>query len=147
MREYYLLDPELVARQVKNFAFTQSMIQQELHGIFGSETLRDMKEILALYNIYEEGATFDIDSNNGDYVPAEHRFKIIRSIIDKEARFLFSQPPVITLKDTKSSTRDKNGQIINRLQANQDLVEAVLEANALEKITKLQTSQPEWWII
>lgn len=129
MREYYLLDPELVARQVKNFAFTQSMIQQELHGIFGSETLRDMKEILALYNIYEEGATFDIDSNNGDYVPAEHRFKIIRSIIDKEARFLFSQPPVITLKDTKSSTRDKNGQIVNRLQANQDLVEAVLGAN------------------
>ena len=129
MREYYLLDPELVARQVKNFAFTQSMIQQELHGIFGSETLRDMKEILALYNIYEEGATFDIDSNNGDYVPAEHRFKIIRSIIDKEARFLFSQPPVITLKDIKSSTRDKDGQIVNRLQANQDLVEAVLEAN------------------
>ena len=129
MREYYLLDPELVARQVKNFAFTQSMIQQELHGIFGSETLRDMKEILALYNIYEEGATFDIDSNNGDYVPAEHRFKIIRSIIDKEARFLFSQPPVITLKDTNSSTRDKNGQIVNRLQANQDLVEAVLVAN------------------
>lgn len=129
MREYYLLDPELVARQVKNFAFTQSMIQQELHGIFGSETLRDMKEILALYNIYEEGATFDIDSNNGDYVPAEHRFKIIRSIIDKEARFLFSQPPVITLKDIKSSTRDKNGQIVNRLQANQDLVEAVLGAN------------------
>lgn len=129
MREYYLLDPELVARQVKNFAFTQSMIQQELHGIFGSETLRDMKEILALYNIYEEGATFDIDSNNGDYVPAEHRFKIIRSIIDKEARFLFSQPPVITLKDTKSSTRDRNGQIVNRLQANQDLVEAVLGAN------------------
>lgn len=129
MREHYLLDPELVARQVKNFAFTQSMIQQELHGIFGSETLRDMKEILALYNIYEEGATFDIDSNNGDYVPAEHRFKIIRSIIDKEARFLFSQPPVITLKDIKSSTRDKNGQIVNRLQANQDLVEAVLGAN------------------
>ena len=129
MREHYLLDSEVIARQVKDFAFTQSMIQQELHGIFGSETLRDMKEILALYNIYEEGATFDMDSSTGDYVPAEHRFKIIRSIIDKEARFLFSQPPVITLKDTESSTRDSEGQIVNRLQANQDLVEAVLGAN------------------
>ena len=48
------VDQELIARQVKEFAFTQSLIQMELHGIFGSETLRDMKEIIALYNIYEE---------------------------------------------------------------------------------------------
>ena len=122
-------DSELIARQVKEFAFTQSMIQQELHGIFGSETLRDMKEILTLYNIYEEGSKFEIDSGSGDYVPAEHRFKIIRSIIDKEARFLFSQPPVITLEDTEGQTRGTDGKIINRLEPNQNLIESVLEAN------------------
>lgn len=122
-------DKEIVARQVKEFAFTQSLIQQELHGIFGSETLRDMKEILALYNIYEEGAEFDIDSGSGDYIPADHRFKIIRSIIDKEARFLFSQPPVITLEDTGGQQRDEDGKIVNRLESNQSLVESVLTGN------------------
>ena len=120
---------EIIARQVKEFAFTQSLIQQELHGIFGAETLRDMKEILALYNIYEEGADFNVDNNSGDYVPAEHRFKIIRSIIDKEARFLFSQPPVITLEDLSAQQRDTNGSLINRLEPNQILVESVLQAN------------------
>lgn len=122
-------DKEIIARQVKEFAFTQSLIQQELHGIFGAETLRDMKEILALYNIYEEGADFNVDSSSGDYVPAEHRFKIIRSIIDKEARFLFSQPPVITLEDSETQQRGDDGKLINRLEPNQALLESVLQAN------------------
>lgn len=123
------VDQDLIARQVKEFAFTQSLIQMELHGIFGSETLRDMKEIIALYNIYEEGASFDQDNNSGDYVPADHHFKIIRSLIEKEARFLFSQPPTITLEDTQGQTRSTDGQLINRLEPNQMLVEAVLKAN------------------
>lgn len=123
------VDQELIARQAKEFAFTQSLIQMELHGIFGSETLRDMKEIIALYNIYEEGASFDQDNNSGDYVPADHHFKIIRSLIEKEARFLFSQPPTITLEDTEGPTRSDDGQLVNRLEPNQMLVEAVLEAN------------------
>lgn len=123
------VDKELIARQVKEFTFTQSLIQKELHGIFGSETLRDMKEIIGLYNIYEEGATFDQDNNSGDYVPADHRFKIIRSLIEKEARFLFSQPPTITLEDTQGQTRDSDGKLINRLEPNQQLIEAVLKAN------------------
>ena len=122
-------DKEIIARQVQNFVFTRSMIQQELHGIFGAETLRDMNEILALYNIYEEGASFDQDNTSGDYVPAEHRFKIIRSIIDKEARFLFSQPPTITLEDVQGTTKDDSGKAINRLEPNQNLVESVLKAN------------------
>lgn len=120
---------EIIARQMKEFMFTRSIIQQELHGIFGSETLRDMNEILALYNIYEEGASFDQDSNSGDYVPADHHFKTIRAIIDKEARFLFSQPPAITLEDTEGQSRDNEGKLINRLEPNQMLVESVLKAN------------------
>lgn len=121
---------ETIARQIKEFAFTQSMIQQELHGIFGSETLRDMREILALYNIYEEGAEFNQDNTSGDYVPAEHRFKIIRGIIDKEARFLFSQPPLITLVDTQGQTKGEDGKVINRLEPNQNLIDSVLSANS-----------------
>lgn len=123
MREF---KQEIIIRQMREFTFTQSLIQQELHGIFGSETLRDLKEILNLYYIYETGADFDIDNNSGDYVPADHQFKIIKSMIDKEARFLFSQPPLITLEDTevKGASSDQN-----RLEPNQALVEAVLQKN------------------
>ena len=121
------IDPDLIARQIKEFAFTQSLIQQELHGIFGTETLQDMREILELYNIYEMGATFDQDNNSGDYVPADHQFKIIKSMIDKEARFLFGQPPTITLEDTEAPVKKEGAQ--NRIEPNQALVEMVLKKN------------------
>lgn len=118
-----------VTQQMKTFAFTQSVIQQELHGLFGSETLKDLREILALYSIYENGAEFDVDSNSNDYVAADHHFKIIKGLIDKEARFLFSQPPTITLEDTIEAQKDSEGKVINRLEANQVLLEKVLNAN------------------
>lgn len=126
MKKY---NADTVAWQMKSFAFTQSMIQQELSGIFGSQVLRDMHELLELYNIYEEGVSFDPDNTSGDYVPADHHFKIIRGLIDKEARFLFSQPPTITLEDTLDSEKDEEGNLVNRLEANQALVNKVLDKN------------------
>ena len=127
--EIAYIDKEFAVSRVREFAFTRSLIQQELEGLFGSETLRDMKEILALYTIYEQGAEFDPDNQSGDYVPANHHFRQIAALIDKEARFLFSQPPAITLEDLKGTSRDSTGAKINRLEPNQVLVEKVLKAN------------------
>lgn len=127
--EIAYVDQELVARQVKEFTFTRALIQQELEGLFGSETLRDMKEIMALYTIYEVGAEFDPDNQSGDYVPADHHFRQIAALIDKEARFLFSQPPTITLEDMKSTQRNEKGAKVNRLEPNQVLLNKVLKAN------------------
>lgn len=115
------------SRMQREFNFTQSLINQELHGIFGSETRRDLNEILGLYQIYERGAQFDIDNTSGDYIPANHRFRMIASLIDKEARFLFSQPPVISLEDMKQNTSSDNTS--NRLEPNQVLLESVLKKN------------------
>ncbi len=114
---------EYVTQQFQDFNYTRSLIQQELSGIFGTETMRDMKEILALYNIYEQGTEFDPEGGNGDYVPADHRFKTIKSLIDKEARFLFSVPPTINLIDSEPNTEN------NRIANNQELVKIVLEKN------------------
>lgn len=113
---------DVILKQWQDYNLARSLIQNELTGIFGSETLRDMNEILALYNIYENGANFETE-NNGDYVPAQHKFKIIRGLINKEARFLFSVPPTISLKDL-SPEPDKN-----RLQPNEQLIDTVLSKN------------------
>lgn len=118
-----------ITGQWKEFTFAKSVIETELTGIFGTETRRDLSEILALYSIYESGADFDIDITHSDYVAANHRFKIIRSIIDKEARFLFSHPPKITLEDASETAKDENGKPINRLEANELLLEKVLQSN------------------
>lgn len=120
---------DVITRQMKEFAYTQSLIQSELNGIFGSETLRDMKEILMLYTIYEKGAEFNPDSTSGDYVPADHKFRQIAALINKEARFMFSKSPTITLEDLKPAAKGESGERVNRLEANQTLIEEVLKAN------------------
>lgn len=113
-----------VAEQVKDFSIARSLIQAELTGIFGSETMQDLNEILALYQIYEEGTKFDVEGGgDGDYIPAQHRFKTIKSLIDKEARFLFSVPPTITIEDSEP---DGN---TSRIAPNQFLVKEVLDKN------------------
>ena len=123
MRIIDFVNEELISQQSKEFTHTQTMIQQELYGIFGSETLRDLKEILALYDIYEIGADFKQDSNSGDYTPANHKFRTAASLIDKEARFMFSEPPVITLQDLEGDAEE------NRLESNETLLESVLVKN------------------
>lgn len=115
---------ELLTQQWQDFNLAKSLIQQELTGVFGSETMHDLNEILTLYDIYEHGAKFDPEGGaGGDFIPANHKFKIIKELIDKEARFLFSVPPEITLTD--SETEGDN----SRINPNQKLIKEVLEKN------------------
>lgn len=120
---------DYITKQAKDFTFTSSLITNELSGIYGSETLKDMKEIIALYAIYSLGVDFEPDNTTGDYVTADHKFKIIKSLIDKEARFLFSNPPTITLEDMNEVQKDQNGKPINRLEPNEALLDKVLQTN------------------
>lgn len=113
-----ILDTQKLTRQFKNYNITRSFINAELAGIFGTETLRDMQEIIALYDIYENGVAYEAEGGKGDYIPSTHRYKTIRSLIDKEARFLFSIPPTINIMG-----EDKN------ISNNQLLVQKVLETN------------------
>lgn len=113
---------DTILQQWQDYNLARSLIQSELTGVFGSETMRNLNEILALYEIYEEGATFDTE-NNGDYVPAQHKFKLIQELINKEARFLFSVPPTITLKDTEDTKET------DRLKPNEKLINEVLDKN------------------
>lgn len=110
--------------QIKGYNITRSLINQELTGLFNTETLRDMQDILHMYKIYEEGASFTTDSSSGDYLPSTWHSKQIKSLIDKEARFLFSEPPDIRLSDSETDTIDNS-----RIAANQQLLKIVLNNN------------------
>ena len=67
------------------------LIRAELEGLYGTNVLSDMKEIIDLYDIYERGAPFPVETQ-GDYVPANLKYKSISALVNKEARFLFSKP-------------------------------------------------------
>lgn len=69
-----------------------NLITDELSGIYGSNVLANMEQIIKYYNIYENGAEF-VANTDSDYKPAELHYKLIQSLIDTEARFLFCKPP------------------------------------------------------
>ena len=54
---------------------------------------RELLQIQQNYIDYKEGAKFYTEGSAGDYVPSNIKFKIAKTLIDKEARFMFSQTP------------------------------------------------------
>jgi hypothetical protein len=117
------IEERVLTPQYKNFNVARSLIQTELEGLFGTNTLRDLKDILNLYNVYENGADFTPETN-GDYVPSTHKYKHIKSLIDKEARFLFSVPPVITIHPV-----EERKELEAPTQETQYLVDTVFKSN------------------
>lgn len=69
-----------------------SLITAELEGLYGTHVLHDMHQIIKLYDVYENGAEYAVESSP-DYVAANLRYKKARSLLNKEARFLFSTTP------------------------------------------------------
>lgn len=70
-----------------------SLISAELEGLYGSQVLSEMAEIIGYYDVYEKGAGFKAEGSKGDYTPSDLKFKQASSLINKEARFLFSRSP------------------------------------------------------
>lgn len=103
----------------------RNLITEELSGLYGNQVLADMGKIINYYNIYDRGTDFPV-STESDYIPAELKYKKIRSLIDKEARFLFAKPPEYFVKPKEIS--EQNNQICSDYQA---LLDAVLKENRI----------------
>ena len=103
----------------------RNLITEELSGLYGNQVLADMGKIINYYNIYDRGTDFPV-STESDYIPAELKYKKIRSLIDKEARFLFAKPPEYFVKPKEVS--EQNNQICSDYQA---LLDTVLKENRI----------------
>lgn len=97
-----------------------------------SHTLDELTQICKYYKVYKKGASFTVEGTNGDYVPAKLNYKMAASLINKEARFLFAEPPDITVEpkgDVGKITEDAK----NALTVMNDLVKTVLDKNNFEE--------------
>ena len=88
-----MADIERVDVVASGLRIPYSLISGELEGLYGSRVLAEMKEIIGYYDVYEKGAQFKTEGSRSDYVPSDLRFKQASSLINKEARFLFSRSP------------------------------------------------------
>ncbi len=105
-----------------------SLIKAELEGMYGSAVLRDMYEIIQLYDIYEKGVQYPVEGTK-DYTPADLRYKITRALIDKEARFLFSKSPDLFVDVDLGDTKEQRDKAKEAATIYQELVDKVLKEN------------------
>ena len=88
----------------------QNIIQAELGGLYGSEIIREMNEIIKLYDIYEgPGQDWIVDEK--DYTPTKKKTNYIKKLIKEEARFLFGKAPTFTVKVDEDSLQDQAEEI------------------------------------
>lgn len=107
------------------------LLQDEVTGANSGLWLEEMTRILDYYKIYSQGKEFLTEGSNGDYVSADLKFKKSASLINKEARFMFSKTPVIKVisEDLKANT----ATIDNDMSILQSLVDAVLKSNMFSR--------------
>lgn len=109
-----------------------SLINAEIEGA-AKDTLDELTRICKYYRIYKKGADFAVEGSNGDYVPATLHYKVSASLVNKEARFLFAEPPTIQI-EPKGSVGKVTEDSKEAITALNDLVKTVLDANNFEDI-------------
>lgn len=108
-----------------------ALINAEIAGA-AKDTLDELTQICKYYKVYKKGASFTVEGTNGDYVPAKLKYKMAASLINKEARFLFAEPPDITVEpkgDVGKITEDAK----MALTIMNDVVKTILDANKFEE--------------
>lgn len=106
------------------------LINAEVSGS-ANETLEEFSEICKYYITYKKGAKFTVEGTNNDYVPATLRYKLAAALVNKEARFLFAEPP-----DIKAEPKGDVGVVSqdakDAITVLNDLLKTVLESNMFE---------------
>ena len=106
------------------------LINMEVSGAT-KETLDEFTEICRFYRTYKKGAKFAVEGTNNDYVPAKLKYKVAASLINKEARFLFAEPPDIKV-DAKGDVGKVSQDAKDALTVLNDLLKTVFEKNMFE---------------
>lgn len=101
-----------------------SIIGDDIEQALKDDYYQEMNQIISLYNAYRRGMKFITEGSNANYVPSDLRYKKAASIINKEARFLFANPPTFNLNidDVSEETKVQNTIL-------QDFLDKVLEKN------------------
>lgn len=109
-----------------------ALINAEIAGA-AKDTLDELTQICKYYKVYKKGASFTVEGTNGDYVPAKLKYKMAASLINKEARFLFAEPPDITVEPKGDAGKITEDAKI-ALTIMNDVVKTILDANKFEDV-------------
>lgn len=115
--------------------FPYFVLRNEIESGY-SEYTKELVDIRNFYEDYKKGAIFYPEGTGGDYVASDTRFKIMKTLIDREARFMFSQTPEIKIKSRNIEDEDE-GKKIDQYNL---LISQVLKESKFQK-TLLQSAK------
>ena len=87
-------------------------IQTEITGLYGNEVIKEMNEIINLYDIYD-GKGQEWNNDELDYIPTKKRTNYIKKLIKEEARFLFGKTPDLNVQSENENEEAKVEEINN----------------------------------
>lgn len=127
------IESNQAAKLRRIFNLPQFIYKDELDGIYGSNILAETRELIKYYEIYERGTEFSAEGSNGNYIPSDLRYQKIKSLIDKEARFLFAKTPDfwVDVEITKDMSKDQKEELKQQQTVLQNLVDSVIKENKL----------------
>lgn len=105
-----------------------SLIKAELEGLYGTNVLQDMQNIIDLYDVYEHGAEYTAEASK-DYIPANLRYKKAKSLINKIVRFMFSKTPDFFVDTAVGANKVETERNKEASTVYKSLIDAVLFEN------------------
>ncbi len=103
-------------------------IRAEVNGLYGEDVLRDLHEIIGLYNMYDgTGQDWEV-SDELDYKPAKKRTNFIKKIIKEQARFLFGRTPEFSFICEDDETKIRIEQFFNGILNDNNFTDKIIKA-------------------
>jgi hypothetical protein len=122
---------EGAVEEIKSYVqIPYNVISEDVSSSAKREFYNELGQIVEMYNVYKKGAKVDTEGSNGDYAPSDIRFKKCKILVDKEARFLFSNTPDFTVNKNSGKTLEEKDQntILNTF------IDKVLKSNNMSSI-------------
>lgn len=103
----------------------------ELDGLYRTSVTSELGDLIKFYDIYDKGASFTTEGSNEDYIPSQLHYKKVRTLIDKEARFLFAKKPDfwVDVDIDKDMSETQKEQLKQQQSVLQNYVDSVLKEN------------------
>lgn len=119
-----------VIRSVVGFPYF--LIKKEISTGYNIYT-KEVAQIKQSYVNYNSGATFYTEGSSGDYVPSNIKFKKAKYLIDKEARFMFSQTPDVVIQalyadENHAKQAGQYQLLVNKVLENSNFASNLLKA-------------------
>lgn len=120
-----------------------AIIGDELGDTRKTKYTAEFTKIKMLYGIYRRGMSFISEGSNADYVPSALRYRKSAMIINKEARFLFSNPPSFNINpdNVDNKNTDENAilqvfldKVLEKNSFNSNLLKAVKDCFIAKRI-------------